>query len=94
MPREADAKTRMVRKLRSKAGQAIFALRKTIVEPVKDLIKEDRSLGSFLLRGMEKVDPEWHLIAASNNMAELFRFMRSQQALLKGNETRSRANEL
>jgi hypothetical protein len=31
---------------------------------------------------MEKVDSEWHLIAASHNLLKLFRFRRSQQALL------------
>jgi transposase len=82
LPRDADAKTRMARKLRSKAGQAIYALRKTIVEPVNGQIKEARGLRSFLLRGLEKVDPEWHLIAASHNLLKLFRFRRSQQALL------------
>ena len=33
-PRDLDARGRMDRRLRSKAGQAIYALRKTIVEPV------------------------------------------------------------
>jgi hypothetical protein len=77
-PRETDAKTRMARKLRSRAGQVMHALRKTIVEPVNGQIKEARGL----LRGMEKVDPVWHLIAASHNLLKLFRFRRSQQALL------------
>jgi len=34
LPRDADAKTRMVRKLRSKKGSRIYARRKAIVEPV------------------------------------------------------------
>jgi hypothetical protein len=72
----------MARKLRSKGGQAIYVLRKTIVEPINGQTKEARGLRSFLLRGMEKVDPEWHLIAASHNLLKLFRFRRSQQALM------------
>jgi hypothetical protein len=72
----------MARKLRSKAGQAIYDLCKTIVEPVNGQIKEVRGLRSFLHRGMEKVDPEWHQIAASHNLLKLFRLRRSQQALL------------
>ena len=68
MPRDADAKTSMARKLRSKQGSAIYAQRKTIVEPVNGQIKEARGLRRFLLRGLEKVDPEWHLIAASHNL--------------------------
>jgi transposase len=82
LPRDADAKTRMARKLRSKSGQAIYALRKTIVEPVNGQIKEVRGLRSFLLRGLEKVDGEWHLIAASHNLLKLFLFRQSEQPLM------------
>ena len=82
LPKEADTKTRMARKLRSKQGSAIYAQRKTIVEPVNGQIKEARGLRSFLLRGLEKVEPEWHLIAASHNLLKLFRFRRAQQALM------------
>jgi hypothetical protein len=41
-PRDLDARGRMDRKLRSKAGQAIYALRKIIVEPVFGQIKGAR----------------------------------------------------
>jgi transposase len=82
LPSNADAKTRMARKLRSKKGAEIYAQRKAIVEPVNGQIKEARGLRCFLLRGLEKVDAEWHLIAASHNLLKLFRFRRSQQALM------------
>jgi transposase len=83
MPRDADVKARMARKLRSKAGSRIYAKRKAIVEPVNGQIKETRGLRRFLLRGLEKVDAEWHLIAATHNLLKLFRYRRSeQQALL------------
>jgi hypothetical protein len=72
----------MARKLRSKKGAEIYAQRKAIVEPVNGQIKEARGLRCFLLRGLEKVDAEWHLIAASHNLLKLFRFRRSQQALM------------
>jgi len=49
------------------------------VEPVNGQIKEGRGLRRFLLRGLEKVDCEWHLIAATHNLLKLFRFQRSQQ---------------
>jgi hypothetical protein len=46
-------------------------------------IKEARGLRSFLLRGPEKVDAEWHLIAAMHKLLKLFWYRRSlQQALL------------
>jgi hypothetical protein len=79
LPRDADAKTRMARKLRSKKGSAIYAQRKAIVEPVNGQIKECRGIRRFLLRGLEKVDGEWHLIAATHNLLKLFRYRRSQQ---------------
>ena len=82
MPKDADAKTRMARKLRSKKGSTIYAQRKAIVEPVNGQIKEARSLRRFLLRGIEKVNGEWHLIAATHNLLKLFRFRRSQQQAL------------
>jgi hypothetical protein len=44
MPKDADAKVRMARKLRSKKGSAIYAQRKAIVEPVNGQIKEGRGL--------------------------------------------------
>ena len=79
---EANAKARMVRKIRSKKGSRIYAQRKAIVEPVNGQIMEARGLRRFLLRGLEKVDGEWHLIAATHNLLKLFRFSRSQQLAL------------
>ena len=79
LPKDADEKTRMARKLRSKQGSAIYAQRKAIVEPVNGQIKEARGLRRFLLRGLEKVDGEWHLIAGTHNLLKLWRFRRSQQ---------------
>ena len=67
LPRDADAKTHMACKLRSKKGSAIYAQRRAIVEAVNGQIKEGRGLRRFLLRGLEKVDGEWHLIAATHN---------------------------
>jgi transposase len=81
LPRDADAKTRMARKLRSNKGSAIYAQRKAIVEPVNGQIKEVRGLRRFLLRGLEKVDAEWHLIATTHNLLKLFRFRRSEKEL-------------
>jgi transposase len=67
LPRDANIKTRMARKLRSKKGSKIYAQRKAIVEQVNGQIKECRGLRRFLLRGLEKVNGEWHLIAATHN---------------------------
>lgn len=45
-------------------------------------VKEACILRRFLLRGIEKVNGEWHLIAATHNLLKLFRFRRSQQQAL------------
>jgi hypothetical protein len=68
LPRDANIKTPMGRKLRSKKGSRIYAQRKAIVEPVNGQIKECRGLRRFLLCGLEKVNGEWHLIAATHNL--------------------------
>ena len=72
-PKDLDARGRMERKLRSKAGQAIYALRKTVVEPVFGQIKGARGLDRFRLRGLEKVNGEWALMATTHNILKLFR---------------------
>jgi transposase len=72
-PRDLDARGRMDRKLRSKAGQAIYSLRKIIAEPVFGQIKGARRLDRFLLRGLEKVDAEWTLMAITHNIGKLHR---------------------
>ena len=72
-PKDLDARGRMERKLRSKAGQAIYALRKTLVEPVFGQIKGARGLDRFRLRGLEKVNGEWALMATTHNILKLFR---------------------
>jgi transposase len=72
-PRDLDARGRMDRKLRSKAGQAIYALRTIIAEPVVGQIKGARGLDRFLLRGLEKVNGEWTLMAITHNIGKLHR---------------------
>jgi transposase len=72
-PKGLDARGRMERKLRSKAGQAIYALRKTMVEPVFGQIKGARGLDRFRLRGLDQVNGEWALMATTHNLLKLFR---------------------
>jgi len=72
----------MARKLRTKKGLAIYAQRKAIVEPVNGQIKEARGLPGFLLRGLEKVDAEWHLFGAGHNLLKLYKHRQSQKQQL------------
>jgi len=63
----------MDRKLRFVSGQAIYALPKTVVEPVFGQIKGARRLERFRLRGLEHVKGEWARMATTHNILKLFR---------------------
>jgi transposase len=63
----------MRNKLRTPEGQAVYKLRKAVVEPVFGQIKEQRGFRRFLLRGLRRVEGEWHLICATHNLLKLFR---------------------
>ena len=71
-PQSECAKT-MREKLQSAAGQAIYKMRKAIVEPVFGQIKERRGFRRFSFRGLEKVSAEWTLIALTHNRLKLFK---------------------
>jgi hypothetical protein len=54
LPRDADAKTRMTRKLRRKRVSAIYAQRKAIVVPANRQIKEARACPYACSRGLRR----------------------------------------
>ena len=70
-PSNQTIKEQMARKLATKAGAAVYARRKVIVEPVFGQIKEARGFRRFLLRGLAKVRHEWSLIALTHNILKL-----------------------
>jgi Transposase DDE domain len=51
----------------------VYALRKTIVEPVFGQIKQVRGFRRFSLRGDWKVRGEWAMICLTHNLLKLFR---------------------
>ena len=61
----------MKRRLQTKVGKAVYAARKTIVEPVFGQIKQARGFRQFLLRGFEKVAGEWALVCLTHNILRL-----------------------
>ena len=73
LPADATRVDRMRRKLKTKAGKAIYAARKTIVEPVFGQIKQARGFRQFLMRGIEKVRAEWSLVCLTHNILKLYR---------------------
>jgi transposase len=68
---EADALTRMQHRLATAAGKAVYAQRKSTVEPVFGIIKHVMGFRQFLLRGLEKVQGEWTLVCLAWNMKRL-----------------------
>ena len=64
---------RMKRKLQTKAGAAIYAARKAIVEPVFGQIKQARGFRRFSMRGLAKVQAEWALVCATHNILKVYR---------------------
>lgn len=73
LPKDATRVARMTRKLQTKAGAAVYAARKTLVEPVIGQIKQARGFRQFLLRGVEKVQGEWALVCTTHNILKLYR---------------------
>lgn len=73
------AHRRMVRKLKSPEGRAVYRRRKAIVEPVFGVLKQQRGLRSFRLRGLEKVAAEITLAATAFNLTRLWHVMGSQK---------------
>jgi len=67
------AQQRMRRKLRSPAGRAVYGRRKAIVEPVLGVLKEQRGMRRFRLRGLAKVAVEFALAATALNLTRIWR---------------------
>ena len=73
LPKDATRVDRMRRKLKTKAGKAVYAARKAIVEPVFGQIKQVRGFRQFLLRGIDKVRGEWALVCLTHNILKCYR---------------------
>ena len=70
----ATAQERMRAKLGTESGRALYARRKTIVEPVFGQIKEARGFRRFLLRGLAKIRGEWRLVCLTHNLLKIWRY--------------------
>ena len=71
--RQGACSEAMRTKLQTEAGRAVYALRKTIAEPVFGQIKQVRGFRRFGLRGVGKVRAEWAMICLTHNLLKLFR---------------------
>lgn len=65
------AHRRMRAKLRSPAGQAAYARRKAVVEPVFGVLKQQRGIRQFRTRGLNNVANEFTLATLAYNLTRL-----------------------
>jgi transposase len=63
---------RMRGKLRDPVGRRIYGQRKAIVEPVFGVLKQQRGLRQFRLRGLHRVGIEFTLAAIGYNLSRLY----------------------
>ena len=68
----ADPVTKMKHRLKRMVGKAIYAKRKSTVEPVFGIIKAVMGFRQFLLRGLKRVAGEWDLVCIAYNIKRLY----------------------
>ena len=71
IPKNATARERMARRLRTKKGRVDYARRKAIVEPAFGQMKVRQHAGFLRLRGLNGADGEWTLHALCHNLRKL-----------------------
>lgn len=71
LPANATPVEKMKHTLKTRAGKAIYALRKQTVEPVFGIIKSVMGFRQFMLRGLEKVGHEWTLVCLAWNLKRM-----------------------
>ena len=67
----ADVVAQMKHRLATRAGRAVYGLRKQTVEPVFGIIKAVMGFRQFLLRGLEAVSGEWSLVTMAWNIRRM-----------------------
>ena len=70
-PDTADPVARMEYRLHTPEGKALYAKRKSTVEPVFGIIKHVMGFRHFLLRGLQAVQGEWTLVCIAYNLKRL-----------------------
>ncbi|SEM23671.1 IS1182 family transposase [Halomonas daqiaonensis] len=72
-PDVADPVEQMAHRLKTRAGRALYALRKHTVEPVFGIIKHVMGFRQVSLRGLDKVSGEWRLATMAWNIKRMHR---------------------
>ena len=66
---------RMRQKLRSPAGRRVYGRRKAVVEPVLGVLKQQRGMRQFRMRGQARAGIEWALAALAYNLTHLYQLL-------------------
>lgn len=67
----ADPVAAMRGRMRTRQGRALYAKRKSTIEPAFGVIKQVQGFRQFLLRGVEAVNGEWNLVCMAFNLKKL-----------------------
>jgi transposase len=71
VPETDDPVLKMAHRLRTKAGRALYGLRKQTVEPVFGIIKQVMGWRQMSMRGLDKARGEWSLVTMAWNIKRL-----------------------
>ena len=70
-PEATDSVSQMAWRLKTKAGRALYALRKSTVEPVFGIVKNVMGFRQFSMRGLKEANGEWNLVAIAWNLKRM-----------------------
>jgi transposase len=72
VPESEDSMVQMAHRLKTKAGRVLYGLRKQTVEPVFGIIKQAMGWRQMSMRGLDKAEGEWSLVALAWNVKRLY----------------------
>jgi len=75
LPDDPTEVERMKHRLQTKEGKAIYAQRKSVIEPIFGIIKHIMGFRQFMLRGFKKAQGEWSLVCMAYNLKRLHTIM-------------------
>ena len=70
-PQTSDPVIKMAHRLATKAGRALYGLRKQTVEPVFGIIKRVMGWSQMSMRGLDNARGEWSLVTMAWNIKRL-----------------------
>ena len=62
---------KMAHRLKTQAGRALYGLRKQTIEPVFGIVKQVMGWRQMSMRGLDKAEGEWSLVALVWNIKRL-----------------------